>query len=163
MSPGDPTARLFDGYRGAARRVPVPAGGLLLWNSKTVHQGWRGGPRLAQPVCWEPASRRPAAARERKLRMAALGLPSTHWASLGLPHMLLGSCPAPDEPSTAQKEKAAITLPLRASLAPLPLVDSADVADMWGRLRSVPWSKPLPSELGALLEESIRDEFKAYM
>eukprot|EP00913_Durusdinium_trenchii_P018147 g17050.t1 len=37
-----------------ARRVPCPAGSLLLWDSRTVHQGWRGGPRLAQPICWEP-------------------------------------------------------------------------------------------------------------
>ena len=32
--------------------------GLLLWDSRTVHQGWRGGPRLAMPICWEPRHRR---------------------------------------------------------------------------------------------------------
>jgi hypothetical protein len=37
-----------------ARRIPVPAGAMLLWNSKTLHQGWTGGARLAFPVCFEP-------------------------------------------------------------------------------------------------------------
>jgi hypothetical protein len=32
-----------------ARRVPMAAGSLLLWDSRTTHQGWCGGPRLAQP------------------------------------------------------------------------------------------------------------------
>merc|ERR1719442_225689 len=135
MSPGDPTARLRAGWCAAARRAPVPAGGLLLWNSRTVHQGWRGGPRLAQPVCWEPASRRPAAARERKLRMAALGLPSTHWASLGLPHSLLGAGPRPDQASKAAKDKAGIALPLKASLEPVTLKRGYSVAGLWRRLQ----------------------------
>merc|ERR1712014_317992 len=76
------------GWETGARRIPVPAGGLLLWTSRTTHQGWSGGPRLAQPVCWEPRARRDEIARERKFRLAALGLPSTHWASLALPHEL---------------------------------------------------------------------------
>lgn len=46
-----------------SRRVPCPAGSLLLWDSRTVHQGWRGGPRLAQPICWEPRERRSDARR----------------------------------------------------------------------------------------------------
>merc|ERR1719410_1203790 len=82
-------ARLIEGWHHSARRVPVPAGSLFLWSSRTVHQGWSGGPRLAQPVCWEPVDRRDERSRERKLKMAALGLPSTHWGSLGIPHMLV--------------------------------------------------------------------------
>merc|ERR1719433_2147764 len=89
MEPGAARERLVHGWEEHSRRVPVPAGALLLFTSRTTHQGWSGGPRLAQPVCWEPRARRDEAMRERKLRLAALGLPSTHWASLALPHELL--------------------------------------------------------------------------
>lgn len=68
------------------RRVPLRAGSLLLWDSRTVHQGWGPGERLAVPVCFEPKARRSQQALNRKMRLAAGGLPSTHWASLGLPH-----------------------------------------------------------------------------
>jgi hypothetical protein len=68
------------------RRVPLRAGSLLLWDSRTVHQGWSPGERLAIPVCLEPRARRPPQALRRKMRLAATGLPSTHWASLGEQH-----------------------------------------------------------------------------
>jgi len=74
-----------------SRRVPVPAGALLLWNSKTIHQGWTGGPRLAVPVCWEPRDRVTAEARQRKLFMAAAGLPSSHSPSEGRLHPCVSS------------------------------------------------------------------------
>merc|ERR1712070_711700 len=62
------------------RRVPCPAGSLLLWDSRTIHQGWAGGPRLAQPVCWEPRTRREQDihALGRKIFMCASGIPSSH-------------------------------------------------------------------------------------
>lgn len=64
----------------ASRRVPCPAGSLLLWDSRTIHQGWAGGPRLAQPVCWEPRQRREGdrEALGRKIFMCAAGVPSSH-------------------------------------------------------------------------------------
>jgi hypothetical protein len=64
----------------ASRRVPCPAGSLLLWDSRTIHQGWCGGPRLAQPVCWEPRQRRDQDqnALRRKVFMCAAGVPSSH-------------------------------------------------------------------------------------
>mmetsp|Transcript_32338 Transcript_32338/g.53507 ORF Transcript_32338/g.53507 Transcript_32338/m.53507 type:complete len:396 (+) Transcript_32338:119-1306(+) len=68
---------------GGARRVPVPAGALLLWDSRTVHQGWQGGPRLAATICWEPRSRLLPGAAARKLLMAAAGIPSVHSPSEG--------------------------------------------------------------------------------
>merc|ERR1711988_1109366 len=77
---------LKKGFEQHARRVPVPAGGLLLWNSKTIHTGAQRGPRLAQAVCPEPAQRRSDHQRLAKLRMTALGLPSMHWASHGIQH-----------------------------------------------------------------------------
>lgn len=67
-------------------RLPVSAGSLLLWDSRTIHQGWRSGPRLAVPVCWEPRERVSPEATARKLRMAFLGVPSTHSPSEGRVH-----------------------------------------------------------------------------
>jgi len=69
-----------------SRRLPCPAGSLLLWDSRTVHQGWAGGPRLAQPVCWEPRKRRDQAALRRKLWMCAAGVPSSHSSTEGRVH-----------------------------------------------------------------------------
>eukprot|EP00581_Thalassiosira_minuscula_P031555 CAMPEP_0183765994 /NCGR_PEP_ID=MMETSP0739-20130205/11274_1 /TAXON_ID=385413 /ORGANISM="Thalassiosira miniscula, Strain CCMP1093" /LENGTH=513 /DNA_ID=CAMNT_0026004727 /DNA_START=26 /DNA_END=1570 /DNA_ORIENTATION=- len=84
---------LVNGWKKHARIVPVPAGALLLWNSRTIHTGWKGGDgpggggaRLAQAVCLEPSSRRPLREYISKLRLCALGLPSTHWASVGMQH-----------------------------------------------------------------------------
>merc|ERR1711988_1253565 len=108
--------------RGAGR-VPVPSGALFLWSSKTLHQGWSGGPRLAQPVCWEPVGRRDDAALDRKMRLAALGLPSTHWASLGIPHNLVA--PKPCKP-TAASSLGGTCLPARASIRQASLRDGID-------------------------------------
>lgn len=73
-------------WRANAVRVPVSAGSLLIFNSKTVHQGWQGGRRLAQAISFEPTNRRSLEALERKCRMSCLGMPSTHWASRGEVH-----------------------------------------------------------------------------
>jgi hypothetical protein len=105
---GSAQAQLGELFRRGCRRAPMPEGSLLLWNSRTLHQamprahvplsnrefseaaardalfqGWTSGRRLAQPVCWEPKSRRGEAALVRKTLMSIRGLPSTHWASLG--------------------------------------------------------------------------------
>jgi len=88
--------RLLAAARHGARRMPCPAGSLLLWDSRTVHQGWASGARLAQPVCWEPRSRRDAGALNRKLYMCAAGVPSSHSGSDGRVHaMVRGSRPEP--------------------------------------------------------------------
>lgn len=78
--------RLLERYQREARRIPLPAGSLLIWDSRTVHQGWSEGMRLAMPICWEPRSRRSETALRRKLRLCASGLVTTHWASLGEQH-----------------------------------------------------------------------------
>lgn len=72
--------QLIDEAMAASRRVPCPAGSLLLWDSRTIHQGWAGGPRLAQPVCWEPRERREGDqdALGRKISMCVAGVPSSH-------------------------------------------------------------------------------------
>jgi len=69
-----------------ARRVAVPAGVMLPWNSRTVHDGWNNGPRLALPVCFEPSVRRAVHTQREKLVFVKEGSPSTHWASLGIAH-----------------------------------------------------------------------------
>lgn len=79
----------------ACRRMPCPAGSLLLWDSRVIHQGWRGGPRLAQPVCWEPRDRRSKEALRRKIWMCASGAPSSHSSAEGRTHAMLKQAPAP--------------------------------------------------------------------
>jgi ectoine hydroxylase-related dioxygenase (phytanoyl-CoA dioxygenase family) len=74
----------FGRFAQHARRVPVPRGGLLVWNSRTIHQGWNSGKRLAVPVCMEPSVRRRMTALRVKERCVAEGMPTTHWASLGI-------------------------------------------------------------------------------
>ena len=69
-----------------AGRVSVPAGAMLVWNSRLIHQGWTVGKRLAMPVCFEPVERRTAEVLASKLQLIQEGMGSTHWASLGIPH-----------------------------------------------------------------------------
>jgi hypothetical protein len=78
-------------YLREARRIPLAEGSLVIWDSRTIHQGWDEGRRLAMPVCWEPRIRMKEAGQGdeiafRKLRIAASGKCTTHWASLGREH-----------------------------------------------------------------------------
>eukprot|EP00930_Biecheleria_cincta_P086552 TRINITY_DN75825_c0_g1_i1.p1 TRINITY_DN75825_c0_g1~~TRINITY_DN75825_c0_g1_i1.p1 ORF type:complete len:447 (-),score=81.06 TRINITY_DN75825_c0_g1_i1:252-1520(-) len=163
MEPGRARNGMIRGWEAGARRIPVPAGGLLLWTSRTTHQGWAGGPRLAQPVCWEPRERRDALMRERKLRLAALGLPSTHWASLGMPHELsVLSQPKAVDPTGAEDHDA-VHLPLRSSIRSRALKEGADVQRLWKCLQEPDWFTPLPTDVMQLLEDSISTEFKQFL
>eukprot|EP01062_Namystynia_karyoxenos_P004250 TRINITY_DN114_c0_g1_i1.p1 TRINITY_DN114_c0_g1~~TRINITY_DN114_c0_g1_i1.p1 ORF type:complete len:533 (+),score=160.93 TRINITY_DN114_c0_g1_i1:86-1684(+) len=107
----DRRERLLRAALSGARRMPCPAGSLLLWDSRTIHQGWAGGPRLAQPVCWEPRERRCERALRRKLWMCAAGAPSSHSSSEGRVHALAPKQrPRPIAPARS--------MPLRATLIP---------------------------------------------
>lgn len=88
MANREVAATLNSLYLKEARRIPVPAGSLLVWSSRTIHQGHAGGRRLAMPICWEPVSRRTAETLRRKIRLVLMGFASTHWASLGHQHDL---------------------------------------------------------------------------
>ena len=136
------------GWLQNARRIPVPAGGLLLWSSRATHQGWSGGPRLAQPVCWEPRERRVEEARIRKLALAALGLPSTHWASLGQPHHLVSNnlplLQAGRDGSGGSIEES-IVFPLKATIRSRALKDDIDTMVVWKELAGVNLHRPLSS------------------
>merc|ERR1719215_376806 len=142
MCPGEPRDRLIQGWEEKGRRMPVPAGALLLWTSRTTHQGWSGGPRLAQPVCWEPRCRRDEQMRERKMRLAALGLPSTHWASLGLPHELSDLKRPTDQEAVEDPEYHKIRFPLRGSVRSQALVAGAELEKLWQSLVTPPWFEP---------------------
>lgn len=163
MQPSAARDRLLNGWAAGARRVPVPAGGLLLFTSRTTHQGWSGGPRLAQPVCWEPRARRSALARERKLRLAAFGLPSTHWASLGQPHELSDLREPEPVEAAGSLNREEVRLPLRPSIRSRALTDGADLGELRRQLQAHKWMEPLPRDLCFLLEQSIRDEFRAIL
>jgi ectoine hydroxylase-related dioxygenase (phytanoyl-CoA dioxygenase family) len=78
--------RLLKVWCEKSRRIPVPAGGLLIFNSRTIHQGYQNGLRLAQTVCWEPKIYRTEEALIKKLQACVMGIATTHWASLGIHH-----------------------------------------------------------------------------
>ena len=74
-------------YIKEGRRVPLNAGDMVVWNSKCLHQGYNNnGRRLAMPVCYEPRCRRSSKAFITKVKLAVLGVASTHWASIASRH-----------------------------------------------------------------------------
>ncbi|KAJ9459189.1 hypothetical protein DIPPA_08277 [Diplonema papillatum] len=118
-----------------ARRIPCPAGSLLLWSSKAAHQGWSIGQRLAQPVCWQPKFDRPIDAYRKKLWLCLAGLPSTHWATIGKLHnteqtqlVTDVSRASPEQPG----HTADLLLPLYPMLVPYGIRD--DKIDEWRRV-----------------------------
>lgn len=163
MEAGAARDRLIRGWTAHGRRMPVPAGALLLWTSRTTHQGWSGGPRLAQPVCWEPRCRRDELMRERKLRLTALGLPSTHWASLALPHELSTLQRPKSQEAVEAADHEKVRFPLRFSIRSQALTPDADLDVLWQQLQAPSWFEPLPAPLKVLLESSISEGFKAWL
>ena len=131
-----------------------------------------------QAVCMEPAQRRPECERVAKLRLAALGLPSTHWASAGMQHDIVlgdaGYCAAgppeegtePPEEGLAHAKASTAGLPLRAAIRPVGLADGADLAQLAKLVRvdyhlTGMW-EPTEGSAG-LLEASVREEIKRYL
>jgi hypothetical protein len=121
----------------SARRVPVPRGSLLLWDSRTTHQGWKGGPRLAQPVCWEPTERRPHDALVRKLWMCATGSPSSHSSTEGRVHALAPKAPCSPFAGCVRPDGQYV-LPLKSSLVPFGVKRGAE--DKWMSMQKTLWS-----------------------
>jgi hypothetical protein len=156
------------------RRLRIPAGSLLIWNSRTVHTGCVGTRRFAQAVCLEPSSARPAAQRYSKMRLAALGLPSTHWARIGHQHDVLPTykgflATSPASDACGADTPSDVRLPLRPAIRPEPLAADADLEAL-RPLAHVDWStcehfcvwEPPPGS-AALLEASVSDDFKPYL
>lgn len=125
---------MYQGWLKNARRVTAPAGSLVVWSSKVTHQGWAGGPRLAQTICWEPRFRRSEETRRRKMLLAALGLPSTHWASLGQPHGQR-TRPLVVAGTEFRGDSATVGFPLKASIQHYSLKDEVDPIRLWHELR----------------------------
>merc|ERR1711988_1361117 len=87
---------------------------------------------------------------------AALGLPSTHWASLGLPHTLVDIQLATS--SSARSTSKGVELPLRPTLRLPTLLPGVDVLGMWKHFQKSDWEKDLPPDMIDLLERSINPE-----
>lgn len=77
---------MMDRFIKGARRVPVPKGGMIIFNSRTIHQGYPNGRRLAVPISWEPKKFRTEECLKLKLQAVNMGIATTHWASLGIHH-----------------------------------------------------------------------------
>ena len=175
-------AELMAGWQRHGRRLHVPAGALLLWSSRTVHTGWRGaGPRLAQAVCLEPRSQRSESQRVAKMRLAALGLPSTHWARVGHQHDMVPDdigFVSDEQSSTAPQGAQAldeVLLPLRRALRPWGLAEAANLTALralaqvdWiaapggtGEVFTGMWDPPEGSE--EVLAPNLREEAKCVL
>ena len=136
MSDESLRARLFAGTRAQARRVPVPAGAMLLFNSRLSHQGWLSGRRLAAAVCWEKKVFRTREALNRKLWLLATGLPSSHWATMGSVH---STQPAPiNEVSEPSSVDGRLGLALHPSVVPYGI--RADAATQWQKVMPQLWT-----------------------
>lgn len=171
MEDGKYAKALSQRWSANARRAVVPRGAMFLWNSRTMHCGWKGGPRLAQTVCLEPERRRPEAERISKMRLAALGLPGCHWARAAMQHdMSLGYPGVFDSECVEAKGGVGnlddVILPLRPAIWPEALDDGADL-DALAQLVKVDYR---PTGMwdpidGAeeLLEESLKDAYKRYL
>ena len=123
-------ANIRERYLREARRVPLSPGSMIVFDSKLIHQGWNKGPRLAVPVCWEPKERRdPVVTRNRKIRLAACGLPSTHWASLGRQHGLTLDVARKSRLLAVGDAVERIDLPLKGLHPPSTLKPDADFFD----------------------------------
>eukprot|EP00754_Rhynchopus_humris_P003237 Rhum_TRINITY_DN11730_c0_g1::Rhum_TRINITY_DN11730_c0_g1_i1::g.46759::m.46759 len=133
--------RLLKDSRRHGRRVPMAPGSLLMFDARLVHQGWEGGKRLAMPICWEATKHRKPEALNRKLWLAATGLPSTHWASNGVvttsfPLLVKNTSPASDEEGVDHHE---VNLSLYPSVVPFGV--RADRVQEWQKLMPSLWCK----------------------
>eukprot|EP00542_Grammatophora_oceanica_P002130 CAMPEP_0194058562 /NCGR_PEP_ID=MMETSP0009_2-20130614/66619_1 /TAXON_ID=210454 /ORGANISM="Grammatophora oceanica, Strain CCMP 410" /LENGTH=97 /DNA_ID=CAMNT_0038708765 /DNA_START=1 /DNA_END=294 /DNA_ORIENTATION=+ len=94
--------------------------------------------------------------------MAALGLPSTHFASLGLPHNLVpAKLPEPTPGQDATPDHDQIVFPLRPTIRSQALKPGVDPMDVWHRLKGISMGDgQIPPDIVRFLEDSILDEYK---
>jgi hypothetical protein len=79
-------ADVADRFKLEAGRVKLPRGSLLVWNSRTAHQCWNVGPRLAFPVSFAPKSWRSSDALADKREWVVRGNATTSCPLLGTLH-----------------------------------------------------------------------------
>jgi hypothetical protein len=73
-------------YFSRAVKLEIPAGCLLLFSSKLVHQGMYGPHRLCFMICYGDAKDRSEQIRKRKIVMYLGGHRSSHWSQFGIYH-----------------------------------------------------------------------------
>ena len=101
--------------------------------------------------------------RERKVRLASLGLPSTHWASLVMPHELSDLDRPKAVPAKSSEDYHQIHFPLRSEVRSRVLLPSAKLKELWQHLKTPDWFAGLPVDEAALLESGVRDEYIAHL
>ena len=126
---------LVEGALQHARRIPMPAGALLIMSSKVSHQGWCVGRRLCALMCWEKKAWRAHDAYRRKMWLCANGIQSNHWASLGViftsqPDLLTEMSPSSDAAYEADGEHS-LRMPLYPSIVPFTV--RPDALQEWQR------------------------------
>mmetsp|Transcript_7830 Transcript_7830/g.11260 ORF Transcript_7830/g.11260 Transcript_7830/m.11260 type:complete len:94 (+) Transcript_7830:50-331(+) len=93
------------------------------------------------------------------MALAALGLPSTHSASLGEPHNLVDlRCPEATKPQMSGKSREDIVLLLKPTIKSQALVDNVDAMDVWDRLSGIQWKRPISQEHTEYLKSVLKDE-----
>jgi|SaaInlStandDraft_6_1057023.scaffolds.fasta_scaffold06165_7 hypothetical protein len=127
-----------------SRRVDVPKGGIIIFNSRTIHQGYPAGYRLAQPLAWEPTSERYSDAYRKRLEAINMGCGTTHWASLGIMHGASFIRPLP--PKYSDTFNSCI-LPMK-RITPVPIKR---------------WLNNINKIHMIELEQNIKDEYKEYI
>ena len=119
-------------WKANARRVILPAGALLLWDSRMLHAGWIGGARLAQPVCWEPKAARTEEALQRKMTFCLKGLSTSHSAVDGELHSVNGKDPVPLPITRIPSPiKGVSECSVRSSIITFPLLKHGDTKLAW--------------------------------
>ena len=140
-------SRIVQGGLEQARRVPVPAGSLLLFNSYLSHQGWAAGPRLAACVCWEKKEHRKQDALSRKAWMCTTGMPSAHSAVDAKVHTSQQEMiTAVTKASASAAYPSRMLLPLYPSLPPYGVREEA--AEEWQRLVPKLWPSSAKQSAG---------------
>mmetsp|Transcript_17647 Transcript_17647/g.41501 ORF Transcript_17647/g.41501 Transcript_17647/m.41501 type:complete len:230 (-) Transcript_17647:185-874(-) len=99
--------------------------------------------------------------------LAASGLPSTHWASLGQPHNLV---PPKTPKETAGREDSSsgsneddIVFPLRPTIGSVALEAHISPMDVWDQIENVKPNKPLPVELVEFLKNAVAAKYKSIL
>jgi len=103
--------------------------------------------------------------RERKLRLAALGRPSTHWASLGLPRHLEEFARPDAVESSGSDDHEKVRFPLKREIQSQALAPGADTGELWQKAGSgdLSFCPPPMVDVNNLLERSIAEDFKQYL
>jgi len=116
---------MMDGWKLHSRRVPVIPGSLLIFNSRTIHQGYSHGTRLAQTLAWEPKMCRSNKSKFQKIDAIYKGYGTTHWASLGIHHGASTMSCRKNKNGVYSNDFHLCIIPMK-NIKPIPLIDDID-------------------------------------